>query len=166
MINKLTFILTLLLLVSCQKNTIDKPKKPDNLISKDKMVEIIYDMSLITVAKGVNKRLLEDEGLNPREYVFKKHGIDSIQFIQSNNYYAYNLKNYDEIYTEVKLKLEKEKTYFNEVIAKEKRVNDSLKEERKNKLDTTKRARMRESVSTSMNNPLKKVDSSRLSTRQ
>ena len=31
---------------------------PDNLIPEEKMVDILYDMSLISVSKGINKRIL------------------------------------------------------------------------------------------------------------
>ena len=168
MINKLTFILALLFLVSCQKNGIDKPKKPDNLIPKNKMVEIIYDMSLITVAKGVNKRLLEENGLNPEEYVYNKYNIDSLQFAKSNHYYSYNLKDYDEVYNKVKARLNKEKKLYNEVIEAEKQTKDSLrntKQKRNIKIDSARKLKKRERKKIK-NNPLIAVDSSRVSTRQ
>ncbi|WP_412986839.1 DUF4296 domain-containing protein [Pontimicrobium sp. IMCC45349] len=169
MIKRLTYITFLFLfLVSCQKNEVNKPKRPDNLISKGKMVEIIYDMSLITVAKGVNKRLLEESKFNPKKYVYDKYGIDSLQFVESNNYYAYNLKEYDEIYTQVKEKLNKEKEKYNKAIDAEKKSNDSLKaigEKRKVKLDSTRKLKKRERKKIK-NKPLIAVDSSRVSTRQ
>jgi hypothetical protein len=165
MINKLTLIIALLLLVSCQKNGIGKPKKPDNLIPKNKMVEIIYDMSLITVAKGVNKRLLEENGLNPEEYVYNKYNIDSIQFVESNNYYAYHLEDYNNIYSQVKDRLTKEKAMYNDLIMREKKEKDSLKALRMNKIDTTVKSKKRGKMS-AKKSPLKKVDSSRVSTRQ
>ena len=43
MIKQLKYILLLLIVFSCKNNSVDKPKKPDNLISKNKMTEIIYD---------------------------------------------------------------------------------------------------------------------------
>ena len=38
----------------------DKPKKPEDLISQDKMVDILYDVFILTSAKGTSKGLLED----------------------------------------------------------------------------------------------------------
>ena len=37
------------------------------------MVDIIYDMTLINVAKGVNKSILENNGIIPEQYLFNKH---------------------------------------------------------------------------------------------
>ena len=90
MTKQLKYILLLLIVFSCKSNSIDKPKKPDNLISKDKMTEIIYDISLINSAKGVNKKLIENEGIIPVEYIYTKHNIDSLQFVLSNEY-AYSV---------------------------------------------------------------------------
>ena len=55
---------------------------PDNLISaEEKMVDILYDMSLISVSKGINKRILENNGMKPKKYILKKYNIDSLQFV-------------------------------------------------------------------------------------
>ena len=85
---------------SCKKE--DGPKKPDNLISQDKMVDILIDLSLISSAKGVNKKLIENNGITPDKYVYQKHAIDSLQFSESNTYYAYFIDDYSDIYSRVK----------------------------------------------------------------
>ena len=110
---RLKYILLLCLAISCNNNSIEKPK---HLIKKDKMVEIIYEMTIFTAAKGVNKKLIENKGILPEDYICKKYNIDSTQFAQSNEYYAYNLDSYEDIYAKVKLKLQKEKTYYDSII--------------------------------------------------
>lgn len=95
------------LIIAC--NGIDKPKKPDNLISKDKMAEVLYDLYVINAAKGVNKKMLESNGFNPENYVLKKYNIDSLQFVDSNMYYAFNTEAYEAIIEQVKARLEMEK---------------------------------------------------------
>jgi len=64
--------ISLLVVCSCKNNAIDVPEKPDNLISKNKMVDIIYDMAVINAAKGINKKVLESEGIYPQDYIFNK----------------------------------------------------------------------------------------------
>ncbi len=64
-------------------------------------------------------------------YVFEKHGIDSLQFAMSNNYYAYYVKDYKEIYDKVIDSLEALKLVFKAQELKEKkeleqREKDSL----------------------------------------
>lgn len=121
------WIISLILLVSaCKENKIDRPPKPDNLISKDKMVEVLYDMAILSAAKGIDKRTLENKGIQPQEMVFQKHGIDSLQFAQSNNYYAFDLKTYQALYNRVKLRLQDDKNRFRAELDEENRKQDSI----------------------------------------
>ena len=101
----------------------EKNVAPDNLISEDKMIEILYDMSLISVSKGINKRIIENNGMKPKKYILKKHNIDSIQFVASNQYYSKDLETYLSIYEEVLNKLQSNREIVIETI-------DSKKEER------------------------------------
>ena len=171
MIKQLKYILLILLLISCKNNTINKPRKPDNLISKDKMVAIIYDISLINSAKGVNKKLIESNGIVPEDYIYKRHDIDSLQFALSNEYYSYSLETYEGIYNSVKIKLEDDRKRFNEMIEAEKKAKDSIRKNSRKKLDSLstleklnlKRPLKRKSIKPS---PLKKADTSQIPTRQ
>ena len=70
------------------------------------MIDILYDMSLISVSKGINKRILENNGMKPKKYILKKYNIDSIQFVVSNDYYSKDLEIYLSIYEEVLNKLQ------------------------------------------------------------
>lgn len=184
--NKLIkYFLLLLLIFSCKSNNVDKPKKPDNLISKNKMIAIIYDISLMNAAKGSNKKLIENEGIDPENYIYTKHNIDSLQFVLSNEYYAYNLKTYEDIYDGVKLKLEKNRKHFNTIIETEKKIKDSINREISREFDSLKkidklipkkknsRKRLdslkeqgKLKIKKSNPNPLKKIDTSQISTRQ
>jgi len=132
----LSYIMLILLIVSCGGEGKKRVKKPDNLIAKEKMVDIIYDMSLLSAAKGVNIRLMEQQGLHPDKYVYEKHGIDSAQFAQSNEYYAFDLDAYDEIYKKVKAKLEKEKKHYSDLVQVEDNERDSINRERKRTRDS------------------------------
>ena len=100
---KIIFIL--LVIYSCGP-VIEENIKPKNLIPKDRMIDILYDMSLISVSKGINKRILENNGFKPKKYILKKYEIDSLQFVTSNEYYSKDLDMYLSIYEEVLNKLE------------------------------------------------------------
>ncbi|MEJ2113616.1 MAG: DUF4296 domain-containing protein, partial [Flavobacteriaceae bacterium] len=99
-----------LVLISC--HDIERPEKPNDLLSKDKMVEVILDMTLLTSAKGSNKFELQENGIIPKEYILEKHGVDSIRFAKSNEYYSYDVQVYEDIYQRVGDSLEKLKTKF------------------------------------------------------
>ncbi|RZO99984.1 MAG: DUF4296 domain-containing protein [Flavobacteriales bacterium] len=143
--NKLKLIIILSLVLGCNNSLNQEPIPPENLISKEKMIDIIYDMTLINVAKGVNKSILENNGIIPEQYLFNKHSIDSILFAKSNEYYSYDLKTYQTIYDKVKIKLEKNKNIINDSIDILKQISGELskkliKESKKNKIliDTIK----------------------------
>lgn len=115
--------------VACKK--INGPKKPKNLISKDKMVDILIDAKLITTANSKNKIIMRDAGLDFKTYVYEKHNIDSLQFALSNDYYAFHIEEYEEIYTRLadsllELKEELKTIEAEEWKEKTKRENDSL----------------------------------------
>ncbi|WP_245545630.1 DUF4296 domain-containing protein [Gillisia limnaea] len=114
-----------LFLVSCQN--VEKVKEPENLISEAKMTEVLTDLSLLNSAKNFNKRILEETGLKPDEYLYEKHGIDSLQLAQSNEYYAKNYDKLESIYQRVKVKLEKMQVDLEKIQKEETRIKDSIK---------------------------------------
>jgi hypothetical protein len=126
----LVYIIIIILFFGCN-NAIEKPKRPDNLIPEDKMVEIMYDVFLLNSAKGINKIKLEENGVLPEKYIFEKYQIDSLQFANSNNYYAYDTKTYESILKRIKDKIEVYRKEYEaltlvEEAAKEKKA-DSLR---------------------------------------
>ena len=123
-----TMISLILLLFNCQIN--DKNTDQYDIISEKKMIDIIYDMALINVSKGINKRILENNGIKPKSYIFKKYKIDSLLFVRSNNFYAKDLDKYLHIYDQVLKKLEKNRQLINDSIEK---IN--LEIQQKNKLN-------------------------------
>ena len=118
---KFTIILLgLMLLHSCAEKLIEKP---ENLIPRDKMVKILKEMTILNAAKGTNLGILKDNGIEPTTYVFQKFDIDSLQFVESDRYYASLPQEYEAIYKEVESLLEAQKERAEEI----KKVNDSLK---------------------------------------
>tara|TARA_B100000614_G_scaffold250816_1_gene261516 strand:+ start:663 stop:1088 length:426 start_codon:yes stop_codon:yes gene_type:complete len=118
----------ILLLFNCQMN--DKYTDQSDIISEKKMIDIIYDMALINVSKGINKRILENNGMKPQSYILKKYKIDSMLFVRSNNFYSKDLDKYLNIYDQVLKKLEKNRQLINDSIEK---IN--LEVQQKNKLN-------------------------------
>ena len=117
-----------LLLFNCQMN--EKYNDKSDIISEKKMIDIIYDMALINVSKGINKRILENNGMKPQSYILKKYKIDSMLFVRSNNFYTKDLDKYLYIYDQVLKKLEKNRQLINDSIEK---IN--LEVQQKNKLN-------------------------------
>ncbi len=106
---------------------------PENIIPVETMTEIIYDMTLISVSKGVNRKILENNGFKPTSYILKKHQIDSIDFITSNEYYSSNLDMYLSIYQNVLNKLEKNKQITSDSLKRENERSIKLREQKSEK---------------------------------
>ena len=108
------------LLFSCNEKVVEKP---ENLIPEDKMAAILYDISLLNASKIINESVLNEYEIEPMEYIYTKYGIDSVQFVGSDTYYASIPTVYESIYTQVKDKLEKDEKGFEE---ERKQKQDSL----------------------------------------
>ena len=101
---KSIFFGLIVLFFSCNSNSVEKP---DNLIGKDKMIDILYDISLLEAIKTQNI----NGGMNSKmgnDYIYKKYKIDSIQFIKSNKYYASDIEEYKKMFEKIKERLNKE----------------------------------------------------------
>jgi hypothetical protein len=99
---KVLFICFLVIGFSCSNTGVSKPK---NLIDKDKMIDILYDMSLLQAIKSQNL----NGGISNKEsnqYLYKKYKIDSIQLSESNKYYASDIQEYKKMFEKVKEKLD------------------------------------------------------------
>ena len=75
---RILFFVVFAMLSACQETNIEKPERPENLLSENKMVEVLYDMALVSSAKGINKRLLENKGIKPDSFIYKKHNIHAL----------------------------------------------------------------------------------------
>lgn len=120
-------VVAFIIVTAC--NTLSGPEKPEDLISKEEMIDIIIDAKLIGSASNANKKIMKEHGLDINAYVFKKYSIDSLQFALSNEYYTYYIKEYEEIYTAIKDSLDTLKAKFKALELKEekeKKVKDSL----------------------------------------
>ena len=113
---------------------VEKKEVPDNLITEEEMINILYEMSLISVSKGINKRILENNGMKPKKYILKKYDIDSLQFVSSNEYYSKDLERYLSIYEEVLNKLEVNREFIVDSIEnyKKERAKRSLEINKEN----------------------------------
>lgn len=130
MIQRISLLLFVLgICLACNK--IEKPEKPDNLIDKNKMVDILFDVFVYNSAKGMDKRVLENNNVTPDVFIFKKYNIDSLQFVKSNEYYAYDLKVYEELINKVEAKINAQKELYQKEI-------DDEEERRLKRLDSIK----------------------------
>ena len=91
------YLLIIFLFIGCSDNV------PDNLISKEKMENIIFDIMILNASSGFDLKI--DNNLLSDELIYKKHNIDSLQFFESELYYSKNPREHYEIYAKVKIRI-------------------------------------------------------------
>lgn len=97
-------ILSVLCFSACGKTVVEKP---DNLISKEKMIDIYYDISILNGVKSTGADKLEKIDLDPDTFLYEKYGIDSMQLAKSSVYYTSNANLQLEMFTEVETRLQR-----------------------------------------------------------
>ncbi len=116
--------------MACTSNTIIK--KPDHLISKNQMVDLLSDMLIASGAENIKNEDLE-RNVNYFPLVFEKYGIDSTRFKESNFYYTSRIDDYEEILKNVEERLKEQKKVLDKQIElKDSLKRDSLKNLREN----------------------------------
>lgn len=126
-----TCLVLAVLMLSCQK--IEKSEKPDQLLSKSEMKDLIYDMILLDAAASVNQEKLNELGVDMLEYLSKKYKIDSSSLKKNIKYYNLRFDENLEIYEEVKDSITKLENAYDSIS----RARDSLRKLELKKLDTT-----------------------------
>jgi hypothetical protein len=130
----LSFI-SVLFLFSCQD--VKRPEKPANLISKEKMIDILSDVYISNASRNVNNKLIKKMNLKLDSLIYAKYEIDSLQFVESNTYYSADLKIYSNLLTDVQNRLkvlQKEKDSLYKIAKKE----DSILKIKENKAPKVK----------------------------
>ena len=94
----------LLVISACTSNTIYK--KPDDLIPKNQMVDLLTDMYLANAATHI-KTIEMERNLEYMPLIYEKYGIDSLRFQNSNVYYMSRIDDYEGIYKKVETRLTK-----------------------------------------------------------
>ena len=116
------YLVVIFLGTACNGTIADKPA---NLIDEDKMVNIIYDMSLLEAIKVANPNSLDERGIDLKTYIYKKYKIDSTQFAQSDKYYASDIDTYGNIYEKVSKRIEAVKSEADTLLKK--KLQDTTK---------------------------------------
>lgn len=124
---KSCYILIIITLFSCTSNTIFK--KPEDLIEKELMVDLLTDLTIATTAKN-EKNIYGKRNVDYTQLVFEKYGIDTARFKKSNFYYTSRIDDYQAIYLEVEKRIKLQNSLFKD-LRKEK---DSLKNDRIRKI--------------------------------
>lgn len=118
------FFIFILGFLGCQN--VKLPEKPKNLIAKDKMVDCLTEAYLANAARSVNNRTILDKGIVADSMLYKKFGIDSLQFAKSNAFYAADVNTYMDMFKQVEARLTKMQVRLDSIQEIDKKRKDSV----------------------------------------
>ena len=104
-------IITSLIFFSCN----DKGAE-ENIMTENQMIEFLFDVNLINSSRGFTNKSNYNYFAIRDTVLFKKHKIDCLTFVRSNNFYTKNPKLYLKIYSGIGEKLKKLKDSLNNAI--------------------------------------------------
>lgn len=118
---------------SCQE--VVRPEKPEHLLSKEEMIDILVESYTGNSARSIDNRTLRDSGVQLDSILYHKFNTDSLTFARSHVYYSSQLNDYIYIMTEVEKALSDKKRILDSVIQEEAKVQrdtlDKKREERR-----------------------------------
>jgi len=113
---KIALLFVLFTIFGCGDNAVEKP---ENLIEKDVMVDVLSDLTIIQSVETNNPGVITQNEIKVNEIIYKKYNIDSVSFAQSNRYYASNPHEYQKIIKKVLEKIAAKKEALNQQSMKE-----------------------------------------------
>lgn len=113
---KIAFVFVLFAVFSCGKKAVEKP---ENLIDKEVMADILYDLAIMQSAESNNPLFFLQNDVKVNEMIYKKYHIDSTSFAQSNRYYASDAHNYQKLFKKVSERIMAKKDELNQQSLKE-----------------------------------------------
>ena len=112
----IVFVAVLALFASCKEELVKKPK---NLIDRNVMEDIIYDITILDAIRNQNPTSIDSFKINSRDFIFKKYKVDSLQFVKSNVYYAADYERYKAMFDQVIKRVDKQKAVADSLVAME-----------------------------------------------
>lgn len=101
---KFFFFFLLVCVTGCASSEIKRVNKPDGLIPETKMIQVLKDLTVMEAhvqqkypSIQQNYKVMIETG----DAIFKKHGIDSLAFKESMDYYGSRQEKMQELYSKV-----------------------------------------------------------------
>ncbi|RNC92559.1 MAG: DUF4296 domain-containing protein [Allomuricauda sp.] len=129
---KAWIIFMVVLAFSCVEKVIEEP---ENLIPREKMVDILYEIAVFEAARSTNESLFEANIGDMMDLVYAEYEIDSTRFVESDLYYASIPLLYQSIYEEVEAKIEVDRLALEQA---RNRRTDSVRQQTKKRTDSLK----------------------------
>ncbi|MEM6892630.1 MAG: DUF4296 domain-containing protein [Bacteroidota bacterium] len=114
-------LLLFLMLVGCAEKVVEPSA---NVIPREKMITILYDLALLNATNTSFRNVMQKQNKQMMELLYERHNIDSLQFAESDLYYASKPLEYEYIYEQIESRLKKKQKALEDA---KKQANDSIK---------------------------------------
>ncbi len=121
------FLLLIFTVVSCNEKPVEKP---DRLIDKETMIDILYDISVLQASVSFKPDIVNDN-IEVEKYVYEKYGIDSLTLHQNQRFYASDVEAFNKMYKELSERIKNEETIADSLSKSEKKVEENKAEEKR-----------------------------------
>ncbi|BCY28047.1 DUF4296 domain-containing protein [Flavobacterium okayamense] len=111
-------LLSIFVLVSCNEKPVEKP---DRLINKETMIDILYDISVLQASVSFKPDIV-NQNVEVEKYIYEKYGIDSLTLHQNQRFYASDVEDFNKMYKELSEKIKNEETIADSLSKSEKKV--------------------------------------------
>lgn len=121
------------LLVSCKEKPVEKPEK---LIDKEMMEDILYDLAILQASFNYKTKIISNS-IDVNTYIYEKYEIDSITLVQNQRFYASDVKAFKKMYKNISERIKTEEDLADSLSKKENKElkKPKLEEEVKPSLD-------------------------------
>ncbi len=124
------------IVIACAKKQVPA-SLPECLLSESEMTAMMVDLALVKSAKSIGRKDLRDSGIKPLDYLYAKHGVDTIVIRENLEFYNKDLKKSKALYEKVAEILEERKEVLQVVmdtIEQRKEKDQDVVEEEENEL--------------------------------
>ena len=104
MIRNLLLGLLFISSLACSTRMVEPPER---LIEKEKFVDILYELAIYNGIKNKTTPAITTNDLQIMPYLYSKYDFDSVQFVESNFYYASRGDLYVAMYDTVRARIER-----------------------------------------------------------
>lgn len=103
------------LLVSCKEKPVEKPEK---LIDKEMMEDILYDLAILQASVNYKTKIISNS-IDVNTYIYEKYEIDSITLVQNQRFYASDVKAFKKMYKNISERIKTEEDLADSLSKKE-----------------------------------------------
>lgn len=116
-------LVLVILIISCKEKPVSKPNQ---MIDKETMANILYDIALLQASVSFKPNVV-NENVEVDQYIYEKYGIDSITLHQNQRFYASDVEAFKKMYADILERIKEEEVKTDSLSKIDKEVINNTK---------------------------------------